>query len=701
MFLNKPSHDRNFSLRHGSIKKLDLEEYEYELLTRLLGPSSSIAFRQFLSLNNHPKILMSAMEFGTIKINGEPITAKVGGLAVVINDLIREFPLFLKRHGFGTVSFVFMSFDGVPDLTYVKTFEIDMAHRQERVELYRYDDESGSTLYFLSCPLFKKYSIRDPNRCLYNKEPSDWSTSRYEWEEAYTLALFNKAIACTQKFLEATIYHAHDYHTALAALHMAPETVISLSIHNCGPGYEGKFYTHGFGETRVQHKKYPFGIPAGDFVANDHLLKMIGVDHDTYMRYFEDHGAFNTIKITKLIEKNNLIGGMPVSQGYAKELKEKGFLSGTIVGVENGLGTIYHAKNHPFLAKKNESQLHMIHPLIHDKESRREWLCGLNFGDALDTIAGQQKVHQIKAKLKKILQVNANLEVNPSRPLYVTLSRLVDQKNIAVFAENISHLVYKGAQVIIAGKPGDGAGEDLARHIHYLENLPQNLGQVRFYNEFINKEMTPLIQGGADFFVITSKFEPCGLTDIEAAWLGTIPITKKTGGLGKVKSSFTYEWENSCDLYNESLALRKVLDMTIDFYNNNQDNFKNLRIAALGESFSWDMAINRYFNNYMASSFYKLTNALNNDLAIDYYSINSKILPILRTIFRRMDTQFKNFFIELITQKRDRSIIENIILCELRSLNISYKELEIKDATGFGQGISSNEFNFQIVKTSI
>ena len=192
-------------------------------LWKKLPASTRKSFNNLLAVDERPNILMAATEFGEIEINGLKIKAHVGGLGTVINDMIQTFPAFLRQHGNkqGKISFVFMAYDGIPKLEEVSKFTVDMGDHVETLRLQKFEHPSGATLYFLDHPLFKRRSIRNPKLNLYQtEETTDLYSGRKEWEEPYTFALFNKGIAQVQEYIGANIYHAHDYHTALAPVYM-------------------------------------------------------------------------------------------------------------------------------------------------------------------------------------------------------------------------------------------------------------------------------------------------------------------------------------------------------------------------------------------------------------------------------------------------------------------------------------------------
>jgi 1,4-alpha-glucan branching enzyme len=639
-----------------------------------------------------PKILMAATEFGTLNLGGKEVTAKVGGLAVVVNDMIKNLPGHLKSHGGGEVGFVFMGYEGVPTGKLVTQFDIKVANNNHHVELYEEVLGNGARIFILKNPVFERRSITSQNRNLYVNNPDlPLLSGREEWEDAYILSLYNQAIAKVHSWYGSNIYHAHDSHTLLATKFINTENVVSTTIHNAGPGYQGVYWTHNFGHHRdFSNPAYVYGIPTGDYQANDHLLSILGFTHDEYMRLVEEDGMFNTFKLLHHVEKHNGIAGSPVSDGYAKELglskdaligeiyKQKNATPsnidniyipnddkylGTMDGIENGLSDSAKAFKHPFLQKKSEEELKEIHPIITDESIKRLWLKDLSYGKNLNTNHGKQNVHSKKAILKEALQKTLGMEVAPNKPLFVTVARIVDQKNIAIFVENIEHIVRNGGQVVIGGRPGDQVGLDTAQRIEQIINLlPKDLQrQVKFVNAFVNKEIGVLIQGGGDFFVLTSKFEPCGLTDIEASWLGTIIVSRKTGGLGKVKNGFYYQWADSSDFYGESNEAGKAISKAIELYKNDYSSFLKMRIAAMREDFSWDIAFSKYINNYHASSFFKVQKEAS--VAAKSGQITySNALNILKDQFQKLPSATQKNYIRLLKKKPAHTLLEREII---------------------------------------
>jgi len=129
-----------------------------------------------------------------------------------------------------------------------------------------------------------------------------------------------------------------------------------------------------------------------------------------------------------------------------------------------------------------------------------------------------------KRACKTALQQQAGLEKNPKAPLLAMVSRLADQKGVDLLIPSIPDWLRAGCQLVVLG-----SGEPAYEHI--LQALAgKHPEQMHFYNGF-NEELAHDIYAGADIFLMPSRFEPCGLSQLMAMRYGTIPVARATGGL--------------------------------------------------------------------------------------------------------------------------------------------------------------------------
>jgi len=130
-----------------------------------------------------------------------------------------------------------------------------------------------------------------------------------------------------------------------------------------------------------------------------------------------------------------------------------------------------------------------------------------------------------KAVCKARLQAHFGLEVNPKVPLFGVVSRLASQKGLDLLAEELPAIMeLMRVQIVLLGN-GDARLENTFRW-----------GNQAFRGSFgahigFDGNLARLIQGGSDFFVMPSRSEPCGLTQMYAMRYGTVPVVRATGGL--------------------------------------------------------------------------------------------------------------------------------------------------------------------------
>jgi starch synthase len=136
---------------------------------------------------------------------------------------------------------------------------------------------------------------------------------------------------------------------------------------------------------------------------------------------------------------------------------------------------------------------------------------------------GAEDVAEGKAANKARLQERLGLQADPGAPLFAVASRLAEQKGIDLVLDAIHEIVARGAQVVVTGS-GDKKLEELlaeavARH-------PGRVASHKFDETFVH-----VVYAAADFLLMPSRFEPCGLSQLIAHRYGTLPIVTRTGGL--------------------------------------------------------------------------------------------------------------------------------------------------------------------------
>ena len=130
----------------------------------------------------------------------------------------------------------------------------------------------------------------------------------------------------------------------------------------------------------------------------------------------------------------------------------------------------------------------------------------------------------MRVRNKTALQTQMGLALGVDRPLFGVISRLSDQKGLDLLLQALPGLIAKGGQLALlgSGDPSLEAGFSAAATAR-----PDSVGCVLGYDE----RLAHLIQAGADFIVMPSRFEPCGLTQLCALRYGAPPIVARVGGL--------------------------------------------------------------------------------------------------------------------------------------------------------------------------
>ncbi len=202
-----------------------------------------------------------------------------------------------------------------------------------------------------------------------------------------------------------------------------------------------------------------------------------------------------------------------------------------------------------------------------------------------------------KAKCKKALQKEFNLPQKENVPLYGVISRLAYQKGFDVYADALEDILENDdcqAVVIGAGEPWL---QDRIRLLH--ARYPDKLG---LYIGFSNDKLAHMLEAGSDFFVMPSRYEPCGLNQMYSMSYGTLPIVRATGGLeDTVVDYMPHAPERSTgfkfwDLYPKALAGTMRWAATI--YREKPEHIMAMRRNAMTIDFSWNHTASEYERLY-------------------------------------------------------------------------------------------------------
>ena len=201
-----------------------------------------------------------------------------------------------------------------------------------------------------------------------------------------------------------------------------------------------------------------------------------------------------------------------------------------------------------------------------------------------------------KTENKSALQERFELPVDKDIPLFAVISRLVEQKGIDLILELVPELVKKGAQLVILGSGDSQLEVDI---LQAEKKYPQQLGVVIGYDEALAHH----IEAGADFFLMPSRFEPCGLNQIYSQRYGTVPIVRHTGGLADTVTDTTPETLDDKTatgfVFSEATAtaLWGAIERALEHYQD-ADSWQQIMITGMKQDFSWKRSAEQYLALY-------------------------------------------------------------------------------------------------------
>ena len=284
---------------------------------------------------------------------------------------------------------------------------------------------------------------------------------------------------------------------------------------------------------------------------------------ESIKNFVEFNGCVNLMKAA--IEMTDVLS--TVSPTYAEEIKHAFFA--------HGLESIINRNAHKLAGILNGIDVDYYNPET-DKCLFKTY--------SVDDLSGKAVC---KAELQKML----NLPVREDVPIIAIISRLVSHKGLDLVRASIESLLTQDVQVVILGK-GEIAYENFFTH---LSNVYKGkCATIIAYNQDLSRK----IYSGADMFLMPSKMEPCGLSQMIASRYGTVPIVRETGGLndsikaytGVKGNGFTFADYNAHNmLYVINCAIRTFSD---------KDAWKDVQRRAMTTDFSWNNQAGEYEKLY-------------------------------------------------------------------------------------------------------
>jgi len=371
-----------------------------------------------------------------------------------------------------------------------------------------------------------------------------WLDPRYEHERYVAFSLATLEYAKLLNF-RADIIHSNDWHTAMIPLYIKAnykfdefwsKTKNVFEIHNLA--YQGVWF----------EDILDFANMRKDIVYNEW-----GCEH---------YGRVNWMK--GAINYSDKV--VAVSPTYAREILTGEFGEGMdytlrghtnkLVGILNGIDyEVFNPKTDKNLVKNYDVKT------VNNKDANKKKVCEF-FG----------------------------LEYNPQRPLIATISRLTGQKGLDLVRQAEVRLQCMNADFVFLGT-GDKDYENL---LIWLSNNTRNIRSYIGYKA----DMANVIYAGADFFLMPSLFEPCGLSQLIAMRYGALPIVRATGGLEDTVTGYPLDNSTGFKFWGyDGNAMCDAINCALGVYNDDY-TFNAMRKSAMSADFSWKKSAKEYLKIY-------------------------------------------------------------------------------------------------------
>ena len=198
-----------------------------------------------------------------------------------------------------------------------------------------------------------------------------------------------------------------------------------------------------------------------------------------------------------------------------------------------------------------------------------------------------------KMKNKRKLQTDMGLPTSDEVPVISIISRLVEQKGIDLVKGVIDELMQEEIQLVILGT-GDNKYES------FLQELAHRYPKQVAVNIKYDANLAKKIYAGSDIFLMPSKYEPCGLSQLISLRYGTIPVVRETGGLKDTISSYdeaTNEGNGFSFTHYNGHSMLAAIRRAIKFYHQPQI-WKDIVVQAMKSDFSWNNSAQEYVELY-------------------------------------------------------------------------------------------------------
>ena len=190
------------------------------------------------------------------------------------------------------------------------------------------------------------------------------------------------------------------------------------------------------------------------------------------------------------------------------------------------------------------------------------------------------------------------LPVRTDVPLIGIVTRLADQKGVAeVFAPSYGSMFRMCTQMDIQFAVL-GSGEKWCEN--EISTLQAKLPNMRAYLGY-DERLSHTIEAGSDFFLMPSRYEPCGLNQMYSMLYGTLPVVRRTGGLADTVEQYNEATGDGTGFLFDSLTPGAVFDTVgwaVYAYYHKKDHIRKMQIRGMNKNFSWDKSAESYAEIY-------------------------------------------------------------------------------------------------------
>ncbi len=511
------------------------------------------------------RIVMVTREYGRL--------AGAGG----VKDVSRELACALARKGkrvtvimpaYGFIDPEEAGFTPLPGF-----FNVDMPYvgrfRREQVSLWHGSFDRVDIILADSRRFREKLGIYAYTAAEEEEDPEHRQGMAHYDYFAMNVLLQKAAVAAMIRLdLRPDIVHCHDGHTAIIPAmlremewlrHCFSDTGLLVTIHNAGRGYHQEVADLPFAEVIT-------GLPSRVILNN----------------------LFNSV-FDPLVAASGYAAMNTVSENYARELMETaddeltGWLGHRLV--ERGV-TLHGITNG-------------IDPEEYNPENPEK--CGISagFSPLRGRFAGKKRcradlVRDLAGRRFKEIRRTGRLDSRPSQPLFAFIGRFTGQKGVDKLIDALRSLLPmdRKFQVIILG---DGDPE-MVKQFEALAGDSAFAGRVCLLCGY-DPVLANRVYAAADFFLMPSRYEPCGLGDYIAQLFGAVPVVHHIGGLVKVIDSVTglaYREHSSAALMG---AMLRAMELKRDA----PEKLAAIRVEAVRHiyaNYTWDITVNRYIKLY-------------------------------------------------------------------------------------------------------